>query len=371
MRLLHCIPNLVHGGAERQLSYLAPELVRLGHEIHVAYLNGGPNLCRLQKWGVFLHPLPHRNYYDPFILLHLVRLIKQIKPDLVQTWLLQFDILGGMAAQITRTPWLLREPTSARAHPAILKRKVQVMIAKGVSGIIANSRSGSLFWHSRFPNKKLYVISNGLPLQKIEQAQPAWPYEPGFEPRQRRILFVGRFDQGRYCGGIGHAKNLDNLVAALWLVSEPETVAVLCGGGPRLPHIKQLVQRLGIADRVLLPGYVTNAWSLMKQAEVFVSVSWFEGNPNTVLEAMACGCPLVVSDIPEHREFLDDESARFANPGDPADIARAIGQTLAFPEEARRRAVVAQAKVRQRTIGNMARRYEKAYLEIAESTRKK
>lgn len=364
MRILHFIPSLVQGGAQRQISYLAPELARMGHEVHIACLNFGANLARLNESGVFMHRLPHGNNYDPFILVHLVRLIRHIKPDLIQTWLVQSNILGGVAARITRIPWVLREPSSGRSHPTTLKSKLQVMIAQGASAIIANSLSGSLYWRFHFPNKKLYVIPNGLPLAEIEKAPPAWNFSLGRQPMQRKILFVGRFDQQKYARGIAHAKNLDNLVAALALVSEPGVVAVLCGDGPLLPAIEHLVRRLGITDRVLLPGFVSNAWSLMKQADVFVSVSLFEGQPNTVLEAMACGCPLVVSDIPEHREFLDEESALFVNPRDPQDIAKALVQTLTAPEEARRRGGVAQAKARQMTITRTAQRYEEVYLKI-------
>ena len=50
-------------------------------------------------------------------------------------------------------------------------------------------------------------------------------------------------------------------------------------------------------------------WPLLKMSNVFVSTSSFEGQPNAVLEAMACGCPLVVSDIPAHREFLGADTA--------------------------------------------------------------
>ncbi len=54
-----------------------------------------------------------------------------------------------------------------------------------------------------------------------------------------------------------------------------------------------------------------SVWALMKKASVFVSLSAYEGCPNTVMEAMACGCPIIVSDIPEHREILDEQSALF------------------------------------------------------------
>ena len=81
--------------------------------------------------------------------------------------------------------------------------------------------------------------------------------------------------------------------------------------------VEAAVAGLGLADRVRLVGFVPDAWAWMKRASVLVSPSLFEGHPNVVLEAAACGCPLVVSDIPAHREFLDGENAVLVDTGDP------------------------------------------------------
>lgn len=68
---------------------------------------------------------------------------------------------------------------------------------------------------------------------------------------------------------------------------------------------------------MLLPGVVTDLWAKLRRAAVFVSVSLYEGCPNTVLKAMAADCLLVVSDIPAHRALLDDQIGMFVNPDDP------------------------------------------------------
>jgi glycosyltransferase involved in cell wall biosynthesis len=285
---------------------------------------------------------------------------------------MQTDVLGCLAGRLTGTPWLLREPASKMGYASNWKIWLRIRMAPFSSAIVSNSQAGMLYWRSYLPKKPIYVIPNGLPIDEIEQAPPGGARELGLGPDQSMVLFVGRFDQQKYSDGLVHQKNLENLVAALLpVVTEPGVVGVLCGDGPRLPVIKQLVENLGIADRVFLPGPVANAWSLMKQAKVFVSVSHFEGHPNTVLEAMACGCPLVVSDIPEHREFLDEESALLVNPRGPAEISRAIKQTLTNPEEARRRARIAQQKAGRWTIAAMAQRYEEVYREVLQQAKLK
>ena len=102
---------------------------------------------------------------------------------------------------------------------------------------------------------------------------------------------------------------------------------------------------------------------------MFVSVSYLEGQPNAVIEAMACGCPLVVSDIPMHREFLDESCALFVDPDDPAAIAAAIGSCLADAEAARARSRAARERAAGWTVSGMAHSYDRVYAECLERRR--
>jgi glycosyltransferase involved in cell wall biosynthesis len=200
------------------------------------------------------------------------------------------------------------------------------------------------------------VIRNALPLDEIETVQPATWGEIGLESEQQIVLYVGRFHPH---------KNLSTLLLALSeVVSRPGAVAVLCGDGPLKELIKWRLKEYLIAGRVLLPGYVSAVWNWMKRADVVVSVSLLEGHPNAVLEAMACGCPLVVSDIASHREFLDEQSALLVDPRAPDEIARAIRSVLSDPEAAERRALNARARVAQWSILAIARQYERVYEQV-------
>jgi glycosyltransferase involved in cell wall biosynthesis len=107
---------------------------------------------------------------------------------------------------------------------------------------------------------------------------------------------------------------------------------------------------------------VDNLWDLMSCADAFVSLSRFEGCPNAVLEAMACGCPVVVSDIPAHREMLDESSARFADPDDTAKAAAELKATLMSGDGGRAR--VARALAAGRPVEATARLYEQLYLSL-------
>ncbi len=345
------------GGAERQLSYLAGEFTKIGWDVHVALLYGGRNWARLKKSGAVIHMLTGRNNYDPRIFWQLKRLMRLAKPDLIQTWLLQMDIFGGAAARAARIPWIFSERSSAMAYPPTLKNRLRVFWASAASGVVSNSVAGDHYWQSRLNGSVLRrIIPNGLPLDEIEAAVPAALDEIGLKTEKDMVLFVGRFSP---------EKNLETLLLALReVVARPRTVAVLCGEGPLRLQLEQWLAKYAIADQVRLAGYVPDIWSWMKRASVLVSVGFFEGHPNAVLEAMACGIPLVVSDIPAHREFLDEHSALLVNPHVPEAIAHAIISVLSSPEAAARRVILARAKAAQWSIPVIADRYAQVYREV-------
>lgn len=345
------------GGAERQLAYLTGEMVRIGWEVHVALTSGGPNLPRLRATGAVVHTLPARGNHDPRLFGRLLRLMRAVRPDLVQVWLVQMEILAGVAATLLRVPWILSERSSRAAYPSTLKHRLRRLVAVHASAIVANSTGGDEYWRRgcgrRTPG---FVIPNAVPLEEIEATPPAGPAETGLAPEQRLVLHVGR---------LSAQKNLGALLSAIRpALARPDTVAVLCGDGPLRGEIARRLAEDAIGDRVQLRGYVPDIWRWMKRADVLVSASLFEGRPNAVLEAMACGCPLVVSDIPAHREFLDEESALLVDPHGPEALGDAIVRVLSDRNAAARRAARARARAAEWSVAAIARQYDHLYAEI-------
>lgn len=326
--------------------------------MHVTFLKGGPNLPLLESRGVVLHRLRSWGNHDPGIFHQLVGLIRRIRPDIIQTWILQMDVLAGIAAIVTGTPWILREPCSAEAYPRTIKNELRHWIGGRASAIVANSKAGESYWRTQRKPQVCNVIPNCIPLTAIESAPPAPIWDIGISPGQKLVLYVGRFEE---------QKNVESLVEALSLVPEEERVAaILAGDGTTRPAILRKIDRLGISDRVALPGFVADASGMMKRADAFVYLSLYDGFPNVVLEAMACGCPLVVSDISAHRDFLDEQCALFVSPRQPADVAEAIRRTLLAPVEAQARAKIAKERVTRWSVAWVARQYEEAYQEVLE-----
>jgi glycosyltransferase involved in cell wall biosynthesis len=170
------------------------------------------------------------------------------------------------------------------------------------------------------------------------------------------LIFVGRFSP---------EKNIANIINAFRMVtSERDAMLLLCGEGPLRPRIEEMISKQNLTDRVILPGYIENIWGLMKRANLFIAVSSFEGQPNAVLEAMACGCPLILSDMPAHRAFLDESQAIFVDPGNVIAISDAISTCIENPEMAKKMADRAKAAAALFSIESVADQYEKIYDQI-------
>jgi len=262
------------------------------------------------------------------------------------------DVLGGLAATMAGVPFVLSERSSALMYCPNWKNWLRSQVGRLATLIIANSQGGAAYWKPR--TGKIKVIRNGLSLDLIHDTAPANPVDFGFPRDAIVILFAGR---------LSPEKNLERLVEAMdkVLVERPECVAVLCGDGELWSGLKLLVASKHAQNRIRLIGYTNQLWSLMRCASVFVSISKIEGNPNAVLEAMALGCPLVVSDIPQHREILDESSALWCDPNSSEDVWVAICKALDDPTSAGARADIARRRTADWSIGKAALHYFRVY----------
>jgi glycosyltransferase involved in cell wall biosynthesis len=294
---------------------------------------------------------------DPIIFLRLLRLIRKLKPHVVQTILAPMDIMGGAAALITRTPWILKESSSAPLYVDGLRQKVRSALGRRARGVVSNSAGGDAYWQSVRGANPLCVIRNAIPFAEIDQAASGFKPGVAHTSEEKVILFAGRLDSG---------KNVRTLILALAQIAhEVPFIALICGDGPRRQYLERLARELGIAHRVVFTGYVSNIWTLMKGADAFASLSRFEGCPNVVIEAMACGCPLVVSDIPAHREILGGKAASFVDPDDPTETARAIKAVLKDGTAARARARTALANAAEWRVEQVAQLYTRIYQAVS------
>jgi glycosyltransferase involved in cell wall biosynthesis len=313
-KVLHLIATLGSGGAERQVSLLLPNMKNMGLDFNLCFHTEGPNLASLHSCGIEMQRLPNRANHDPRLLLDIAKVVREIQPDIIQTWLPQMDVLGGLVAQWMGIAHVLSERSSAAMYaPGGWKNRLRVAIGRRAQAVIANSEGGLAYWRAHGARGHLHVVRNALTPPSQE---PAPLSSLGLEG-QRLLVAAGR---------LSHEKNVPVLVKAMEaaLARLPNHHAVIFGDGPERESTQALIVGTGLSGRIHLGGYTAQLSGWLRAADVFVSASLVEGHPNVVIEAAAAGCPLVLSDIPAHREFAVDGSGLFAPASDPRRLADAM-----------------------------------------------
>lgn len=156
---------------------------------------------------------------------------------------------------------------------------------------------------------------------------------------------VSKVSTNRFVLGVGRLsiqKRFDDLIRAFAnLKQRHELSLVILGDGPERDNLARLAEQLGLSDRLIMPGFDPNPYRYMARCAVFVLSSGWEGLPNALLQAMACGAPVVATDCPHGpREILQD--GRFGElvpVGDVEALSAAIARELekgrrAYPPEA-------------------------------------
>jgi len=352
--ILHVIPTLTGGGAERQLALLAAEQARRGWKVHIALRRSGNYAEHLTGSSVVLHELGDLRRGHPLLFVRLHALVRRIKPDVLQTWLLQMDIIGGAVALATRTPWVLTERNSTEAYDETpVPSWIRCRLGRRASAIVANSRDGALYWQEILPTDvPACVVPNAVDIESIRAME-----QRTLIPATRSMLLcVGR---------LVPQKAPENVIHALSLLPDDIDVhLVLLGDGPLRQQVVDAIAAHSLGSRITLLPYQADWWGLLKSASALINVSRFEGQPNVVLEAMAAGCPLIVSDIPPHREILDETGTVFVPRDDSASLAKAIVSVVSDPSAARVRAAAAIERVARSTINGVADSYEHVYSQL-------
>jgi len=351
IRVLHLIPSFGPGGAERQVSMLVPAMNSVEKNVAVAFHTCGPNLPEIETAGVPIFLMSTRSNYDPRLVVSIATVVRDFQPNIIQTWLPQMDVLGGLVAQLKGIPHVLSERSSAAMYAqGGWKNRLRLAVGRRAEAIIANSEGGLDYWRAQGALGSLHVVRNALTPPSREPAPLA---QLGLE---RRKLLVA-------AGRLSHEKNVPVLVQAMAaaLAKLPEHHAVIFGNGPELEATLALIAATGLSDRIHMGGYSSNLSGWLRSADVFVSASLMEGHPNVVIEAAAAGCPLVLSDIPAHREFALGDSALFAPATNAQLLAEAMVHSVIHRGAAMARASLARKLTEPLSVEAAARQHIEIY----------
>jgi GalNAc-alpha-(1->4)-GalNAc-alpha-(1->3)-diNAcBac-PP-undecaprenol alpha-1,4-N-acetyl-D-galactosaminyltransferase len=206
--------------------------------------------------------------------------IKTIDPDSVLSFLTQTNILTVLATRRLKIYTVISErndPRLQRHRPGV--ELLRRLVYPWADVVTANSQGALAALESFVPKRKLAFLPNPLLTA---------PSENTFDFGRPTVVAVGRLVE---------QKGLDILLSAWASVIRqlPDWKLALVGDGPLASQLQALARELGIEKGVEWLGYVADPFPLFRGAKLFVMTSRFEGTPNSLLEAMACGLPSVIS----------------------------------------------------------------------------
>lgn len=361
IRVLQALTAGGTGGTERMVASLVERLPALGVETEVSVLDaGGPVADAIVAAGVPVHDLGGARSYVAAVRA-LAALFRERRFDIAHLYGFRMSLVARAAA-LTGGPRLVHGIRGLHLgdweDASSWKTRLAVLIERAWSGAIAqyvtNSAGAVAFLTGRgLASAKFSVIPNGL--DTAYWSPSALPRDPtaliavaNFRPVKRLPLLI-------------------DAMAALRDSGRPFAMT-LVGDGSLRRDVERHIARLGLGDLVRLAGLLPRdeVRRLQQTARAAVLTSAWEGMPVSVLEAMACGCPVVGTDVPGIRDLVTHERTGLLAPGEPAAIAAACARVLDDEPLAMRLAAAARTVVVERhSLGRMAADHARLYTMVA------
>lgn len=336
-RIAFFLPTLTDGGAERVVINLLHGMARRGVplDLVLAYADG-PYLSQVPKEVRLINLAAPRTLMS---IVPLARYLRQVQPHGLVAHLNFANVVAIVARHLSRVPTRLvlveHSTVIARTYKSgymrlAMPRLMQLLYHQadtlvGVSQGVAHS----LEQHLHMQPGEVTVIYNPV----VDDSLLLRSYEPPSAPQWFRpdappvIVSAGRLQP---------PKDFATLIRAFAILRRQRPARLLIlGEGAARPELEQLIGELGLSSDIALLGFVTNPYAYMRRASLFVLSSHWEGLPTVLIEALACGAPVVATDCPDGpAEILaHGRYGRLVPVGDAAALAQAMHETLDTPTD--------------------------------------
>jgi glycosyltransferase involved in cell wall biosynthesis len=189
--------------------------------------------------------------------------------------------------------------------------------------------------------------------QRSPRSQTAGPRDLSTEHKEIvRLIYVGRLIR---------KKRIHEALEAFARIAAGESAGrsefVIVGHGPERAALERLARERGVGDRVTFTGRLEEEGVVeqLRRSDVFINLADGEGLPNAVLEAMACGLPVVLSDIAPHHELIDEGAeGLFCLANEPRSVSDALGRLFESQEKRDRMGQAARARVEKDFVWSRA-----------------
>lgn len=330
------LPSLEGGGAERVMAILANGFAGRGYRVDLVLVEAsGPYLARI---GANVRVVELGSGSVIRSVRPLARYLRRERPRALLAALSHANIVAILAHRLSRSR--ARLVVSERLSLAAARRYsrgLRYQVIRRLMGptyrladrvvVVAAAMIGELKEHLRLPDDRLECIYNPVVDDELVEAAAQPCAHPWLAVDASIPVVLG-------CGRLSAQKDFATLIDAFQIVrSRRPAKLIVLGEGEDRAALQARIDASDFEADIDLPGFTANPFAFMSRASVFVLSSIYEGMPGALIQAMACGAPLVSTDCPTGpEEILEDGRWGALVPMcDPAAMAAAIERALDVP----------------------------------------
>ncbi|MEW6416962.1 MAG: glycosyltransferase [Nitrospirota bacterium] len=357
MRILHTEWSDGLGGQEQRILVEVIGLSGRGHHVAIVCREHAKIKDEAIKHGIDVYTLPLRKPYDIVSILNLFKFLKAKGFDIVNTHSGVDSWIGGIAAKLAKVPVLVRT------------RHLNIPLKRSIFNFIHYLPD---MYITCGENMRDNLIKRGFPLNKVVSI-PTGVDKTFFEVKKNLEAKSSYGLDGTSIvianvGILRRVKGHEITLRAVNLIIEafPDAKFMIVGDGPRRKELEGMVDDLGIRDHVIFTGFIGNISEIYSFTDVAVLSSWSEGLPQSLLQAMAAGIPVVATNVGGVPEVvINEKTGILVEPGNYEAFAKGIIRILNNPSLASRFAESARSLVSKRhSLMQMLDQIEDIYRDI-------
>ncbi|MBU0477434.1 glycosyltransferase [bacterium] len=365
VRILRIVPSLEMGGVERTLTSVLPRLDKTKYKVYVCCLFRRDKLANdIESLGIPIIKFRMRARLDfdgRYIggIVRLAALIRRMKIDIVHTHLYRANLAGRIAAKLAVVPVIIANEHNIDSWKKFPQRLSDRVLAGITNKIIAVSEAVKDFYVKKIgiSEDKIITIYNGVDIPKFQTYVNINKKreEFGIKSDDKVITTIGRLHQQK-----GHVCFLK--AAQIIGKKNLNVKFLIVGDGPLKKQLRSMSEDLEISKNVIFAGLREDIPQILAMSDISVLTSLREGFSITILESMAAGKPVVVTDVGGNSEVVKHgETGFIIPPQSPEDLALYSLNLINNQELAKKMGEEAEKRVLNFSIDRMVEKTENLY----------
>lgn len=302
-KILCFIDSLGSGGAQRQLIGLASFLKERGYDVTVAFYYDDPFYVNLLQTNGVPYVFLKKAQNTTFRIWHIVHYFRKLKSDVVIAYLETPSICACVAKLFNRHFKLIVSERNTTQHTG-RNEKIRFNLFRLADYVVPNAYSQETYMRTHFPKlaNKIVTIPNFVDLEY---------FVPPLKRNRREVPEI------MVAASIWASKNTLGFIDAVAALKTKGYRFHISWYGLNTKHVdyinqcKSKIEKLGVSNCIELKEKTTNIRERYQDADYFCLPSFYEGTPNVICEAMACGLPIVCSNVCDNSKYVIDGNNGF------------------------------------------------------------